>query len=252
MQTSTNTEEIFSHLTNMSNPKNEIRQSAEAALAQLREKSARPLYEGLMQVICTKASEINQCSLACVLIKKFYLDERQSEISLEQLNKEDLIQMKEAISGQMDLTQPMSLLRRKAEILCKLHHKLETYSEIVTMLTQLALKDPSSPDEGIIKGKEIAMFMFDLLSEYYLPQEQIIQNQAEFIKVFQESLKDTQARVRAATFKALTSFLTSIEDEDQVMQYSGMMGEILDIVVEVLKSDEDQGTQALESLIELT
>ena len=31
-----------------------------------------------------------------------------------------------------------------------------------------------------------------------------------------------------------------------------MMGEILDIVVEVLKTDEDQGTQALESLIELT
>lgn len=30
------------------------------------------------------------------------------------------------------------------------------------------------------------------------------------------------------------------------------MGEILDIVVEVLKTDEDQGTQALESLIELT
>ena len=54
--------------------------------------------------------------------------------------------MKDVIAGQMDLTQPMSLLRRKAEILCKLHHKLETYAEIVTMLTQLALKDPASAD----------------------------------------------------------------------------------------------------------
>ena len=45
--------------------------------------------------------------------------------------------------------------------------------------------------------------------------------------------------MRAATFKALTSFLTSIEDEDQVLQYSSMMAEILDIVVEVLKTDED-------------
>ena len=89
--------------------------------------------------------------------------------------------MKDVITGQMDLTQPMSLLRRKAEILCKLHHKLETYGEIVTMLTQLALKDPASADENTIKGKEIAMFMFDLLSEYYLPQEQIVQNQANFM-----------------------------------------------------------------------
>ena len=122
--------------------------------------------------------------------------------------------MKDVITGQMDLTQPMSLLRRKAEILCKLHHKLETYSEIVTMLTQLALKDPASADENTIKGKEIAMFMFDLLSEYYLPQEQIVENQANFMQVFKDSLKDPQPRVRAATFKALTSFLTSIEDED--------------------------------------
>ena len=58
--------------------------------------------------------------------------------------------------------------------------------------------------------------------------------------------------MRVATFKALTSFLTSIEEEDQVLQYSPMMSELLDIVVEVLKTDEAQGTSALESLIELT
>ena len=72
------------------------------------------------------------------------------------------------------------------------------------------------------------------------------------MQVFQESLKDTQPRVRVATFKALTSFLTSIEDEEQVMQYSPMMSGLLDIVVEVLQTDEEQGTTALESLIELT
>jgi hypothetical protein len=56
------------------------------------------------------------------------------------------------------------------------------------------------------------MYMFDLLAEYYLPQEEIVGNQANFMQVFKESMKDTQPRVRAAAFKALTSFLTSIEE----------------------------------------
>lgn len=51
MNASSHAEEIFTHLTNMSNSNNEVRQGAEAALAELREKNARPLYEGLMQVI---------------------------------------------------------------------------------------------------------------------------------------------------------------------------------------------------------
>ena len=69
----------------------------------------------------------------------------------------------------MDLEEPMSLLRRKAEIICKVHDKLKTYGEIVTLSSTLALREPASADEKIIKGKEIAMYMFDLLAEYYLP-----------------------------------------------------------------------------------
>jgi len=35
----------------------------------------------------------------------------------------------------------MNLLRRKAEIICKVHDKLGTYGEIVTNLTTLALRE---------------------------------------------------------------------------------------------------------------
>ena len=83
------------------------------------------------------------------------------------------------------------------------------------------------------------MYMFDLLAEYYLPQDKIVEYQSNFMQVFKESMKDTQPRVRIAAFKALTSFLTSIEEEETVLQYSSMMAELLDIVVEVLKTDEE-------------
>ena len=86
-------------------------------------------------MIKTKKEEVNQCSLACVLVKKFYLDGRQEELSLEQLTEDDLATMKVTFTTElMDLNEPMSLLRRKAEIICKIHDKLQTYGELVTNL----------------------------------------------------------------------------------------------------------------------
>lgn len=52
--------------------------------------------------------------------------------------------------------------------------------------------------------------------------------------------------------KAITSFLGSIDDEAAVLKYEGMMDWILDVVIGVLRSDEDKGKASLESLIELT
>ena len=46
-------------------------------------------------------------------------------------------------------------------------------------------------------------------------------------------------RVRVATLKALTSFITAIEEEEAVLKYSAMMGTLLNIVIEVLKTDEE-------------
>jgi hypothetical protein len=81
--------------------------------------------------------------------------------------------------------------------------------------------------------------MFELLAEYHLPQELIVQNQASFMTLFGKSLDDSNPRVRVATLKALTCFIKSFEDEEDVMKYSGMMGNLLNIVIEVLKTDEE-------------
>lgn len=43
------------------------------------------------------------------------------------------------------------------------------------------------------------------------------------MQLFSEALNDTNVRVRVATLKALTCFLTSIDEEDEVMKYKGMM-----------------------------
>jgi hypothetical protein len=146
---------------------------------------------------------------------------------------------------------PMTLLRRKAEIVCKIHKKQGNYAELIAKLQGLA-SQPASTADDIIKSKEFAMYMFELLAEYHLPQDLIVSNQDSFMQLFSHSMEDTNPRVRVATLKALTSFITSIEDEELVMKYQAMMGNLLNIVIEVLKTDEEQGRQSLTSLIDLT
>ena len=96
------------------------------------------------------------------------------------------------------------------------------------------------------------MYAFELLSEYHLPQEQIVQHSGDFMNIFNSSLNDGDVRVKVATLKALTSFLTCIEDEDQAIKYKGMMGTLINVVIVVLKTNEEEGKASLSSLIELT
>jgi hypothetical protein len=55
-----------------------------------------------------------------------------------------------------------------------------------------------------------------------------------------------------AGLKALTSFLGCLDDETNVMGYKQMMGKLIDIVIQVLQSNEDEGRASLQSLIDLT
>ena len=50
----------------------------------------------------------------------------------------------------------------------------------------------------------------------------------------------------------MIKFLSMFEDEDQVLQYAANMSNLLDIVVEVIQTDEEQGKESLEALMELT
>ena len=70
--------------------------------------------------------------MACILLKKFYLDERPEEKDFEQITLGDVSLLKQLITTNLDVAnEPMNLLRRKAEIICKLHKKEESYGELV-------------------------------------------------------------------------------------------------------------------------
>jgi hypothetical protein len=70
--------------------------------------------------------------MACILLKKFFLDDRKEEENCLKLSPDELRQLKESLAASIDIiNQPMNLLRRKAEIICKIHKKLESYSDLM-------------------------------------------------------------------------------------------------------------------------
>lgn len=86
--------------------------------------------------------------------------------------------------------------------------------------------------------KQFAMYNFEVLSEYHLTEEFIVQHSAEFIQLFTSSLQENNIHIKVASLKAISIFLSSIDDESEVLKYRSIMEGLLTVVIEVMKEDE--------------
>ena len=72
------------------------------------------------------------------------------------------------------------------------------------------------------------------------------------MNIFDKALQDTEILVKVAALKAIAAFISAIDDQDTVMEFAPVLPALLETIVTVLQSDEEQGRQALESLADLT
>lgn len=187
-----------------------------------------------------------------LLLKKLFLDDRAEEENLWKPVNDQIIVIKDKVSQSIDFANnSINLLRRKAEVICKCFRKLESYDEMIQNLVSL-LKMNDGEQNEVVKRKQFAMYNFELLSEYHLSEEFIVQNSSDFIQLFTNTLQENNILVKVASLKAISIFLSSIDDEDEVLKYKGIMEGLLQVVIEVMKEDETQGQSSLEALIELT
>jgi hypothetical protein len=96
------------------------------------------------------------------------------------------------------------------------------------------------------------MYGFEIMSELHLTSEQMTANKADFQAIFTRALEDQSIQVNAAALKAITAFLSGIDDQDVVMEFEPILSLLIKTVKLALSSDEETGRQALESLGELT
>lgn len=118
-------------------------------------------------------------------------------------------------------------------------------------MTALLAATGGEPAEHV-KRKQFAMYNFEILAEYHLSQELIVENSESFLSLFTSTLQDGDIHVKVAALKAISSFLSQIDDTSVVLKYASMMPGLLDVVIAVLQQDELQGQASLEAMIELT
>lgn len=96
------------------------------------------------------------------------------------------------------------------------------------------------------------MYGFEIMSELHLTSEQMTANKNDFSTIFVKALNDDSTHVQTAALKAITAFLSGIDDQDVVMEFEPILPLLINAVQRALEDDEENGRQALDSLSELT
>jgi hypothetical protein len=160
------------------------------------------------------------------MYKKMFLDDARAD----QMSVEELETMKRAVMGTMDFSQNISLLKRKGDIISKIFTKQKKSEDLLKLLVEWAQVENTN-------GRQFAMYIFEVLADCHLAPEQMAAYKDSFMTIFSKSLTDREVTVRVAALKATISFLTSIDDSDVVVQFSGIVPLILSTVVEALKEN---------------
>ena len=180
--------------------------------------------------------------LCCVLLKKYFLDPR----STANLSPEDLERLKASVEASFDFeNQPLHLLKRKGDVLSKLYSKLNKKQELLQWLTSQCSNESA-------KVRQFAMYVLETLSEVELSSEELSGAKDQFTAIFSQALQDSEVQVRVAALQAVSAFLSGIDDTAIALSFAQILPTLVDVIVDALRNDEDQGRKALESLCELT
>ena len=139
----------------------------------------------------------------------------------------------------------MMLLKRKGDVLSKIYSKLDKKDVFVQYLVTLCSSES-------VKCRQFAMYAFEILSEMHLSSEELSGAKGQFMQIFERALQDSEIIVKVAALKAISAFISSIDDSTVALEFSPVLPMLLDVIVEALQADEDQGRNALESLCEMT
>ena len=96
------------------------------------------------------------------------------------------------------------------------------------------------------------MYVLETLSEVELSSEELSGAKDQFTAIFSQALQDSEVQVRVAALQAVSAFLSGIDDTAIALSFAQILPTLVDVIVDALRNDEDQGRKALESLCELT
>ncbi|CAI2376389.1 unnamed protein product [Moneuplotes crassus] len=222
-------------LKNILNPDNTVRREAEASLETAKEQDSQKLMEEMFAALNNTDDQV--ANLACVLFKKYFLE-------TETTPKETLQVLQEKLFEIIDPERAPIVLHAQGSVIVKVFAKLEDFRTLLDKIIELSKHENAAV-------RELSYHMLDILVDVHIPQELASEYISSFKEIFKQGLSDSDLKVKVASFKATSSFITSLSDNTLALQFSDIVEGLLSIMIDALKEDENAGKATLESFIDM-
>ena len=216
---------------------NVVRNGAEKHLNELKQSNPEQLFSYCMEGLNfhTKNSVVQ---MALFIIKSHFV---KNKIEILTKFKDQLMN---SILNVIKTYETRVLMNIAAEILCGIASNTNSAKFLFQELANICLLDDS-------KLKMFALITFDTMATY-LNKEAIDANIESVFSFISTLYKDSDLRMKTQAIKTMVSYLSSIESAELLGRMKGILNEFVEIMIEVLKYDEEEGKKILESLINLT
>lgn len=216
-------------------PDNAVRKQAEQSLENAYSQDTSKLMEELFSSMSNPKD--NLANLACVLFKKYYLEG-------DAVSAETLKILEDNIFNILDFERSNLVLHAQGGVVVRVFAKLNQIKTLLEKIIEFSQHENAAT-------RELAMYMLEILVDVHIPTELAKENIQHFKAIFKQGLEDKELKVRVASLKATSSFITSLDETDVALQLADLVNTILATVIEALKVDEEAGRSTLESMIDM-
>ena len=237
---------------NLMSTQKDIRENAEKSFEQLKN---MPVSQSLPVFAEGMSSGVdNIFQLSTLLFKKTYCENADKLKSFTAEEKSSLINL---IKSKIDFSgaKPWKSLQRLAEALSPLYQETNLSNGFVDILKWFS-------DQNNALSRKFAIFIIEVLCTLNAINEDVLDPGAisNFKGIFSKGLEDPDIDVKVSSLNCVTQFLTNIEKESILLQFSELTDKMLSALIETLKyengkSDIDiensKGKAALEAIIEI-
>ncbi len=237
---------------NLMSTQKDIRENAEKSFDQLKN---MPVSQSLPVFAEGMSSGVdNIFQLSTLLFKKTYCENADKLKSFTPEEKSSLINL---VKSKIDFSgaKPWKSLQRLAEALSPLYQETNLSNGFVDILKWFS-------DQNNALSRKFAIFIIEVLCTLNAINENVLDPGAisNFKGIFSKGLEDPDIDVKVSSLNCVTQFITNIEKESILLQFSELTDKILSALIETLKyengkSDIDiensKGKAALEAMIEI-
>lgn len=216
---------------------NNKRKQAEAFLEQQVKTNAESLIGELFDLMGGEDNDVAQ--FACVYIKKQYVN------SDAGISREGFESIKDKLFLYVNFDKSAAFLQSLAFLIVKVFAKLEQFEKLLERTTEWGQHSDA-------KARSFSMYLIEVLADVHIPVNLFKQYISNFATLFQNGLGDDTINVKVSTLKATSAFLTSLQDKQDVKQFSPIIEPMINVMIEALQSDEMIGRKSLESLVQLS